>query len=1066
MIDKIINASAGTGKTHTILNAALEGAKNEKEIRDRLASTVFLSFSTSAVEEIKSRLFEMTNTDKTKKSGLFDELVSFPEYRAYTIHGFAVELAKLLRYELGMPANVEFLPLEDYTVWKDTVTAYFRSQWSSEKIKLILGIQDTSVKALCDAFYFLSDHYHVKRFVQDKGDALFFLHGLGDTDSGKISPARASELLAGIGITIKQGDDYSAIKNDIEVKLYEVKKNFEILNNFIEQNADEIRNIRKNLKILKKQDAIDRNTEKLNRLLENYRSLSNAAGLKNVLILLDGCAGLMTGIINDIGEKHYLPALLRDGIFDFDAIVYLVIKLIKEKGKRWLIRRLKEEGFAFDRIYMDEAQDSDIIQNYLVTILSQDDPDNPVTVTVVGDTKQSIYQWRSAYPEEFRAFYNQAKTLTGKKRYDDLKTTWRLTNSGTLDFINGFFEKVSSSAGGLWDYDPIRDALVENPAKTLTKKPNVKIIRLFTNTGLKGYQKFLQDYITGGEVGILGRSRPSTKRSGITNLLAADFKYRTRLETGDENMENIELNDTFYPEYFLVRSLLYTQVAGLNAMLPQLLLFTPSGRLAMNNMKVKDESMFPGIIKSPHAYVTELYRTFYSSKAARTAYNLLDRYKLWEYMWHTTDDGPSADISPQVLSRNINSLLSVIYLHEIKMNSTAFSVEDLLEDLNETATVPYEWYKMPEEKGGTVEVSTVHSAKGLQYDRTIVIDDFDSALNMEPNLGNREFNYFYNISFSNMLDKKPQIKAHFFPYLGGIPAKLIKYLEETDRSLWDGAVEMYEGVNRRIVAEKFNLLYVAMTRSRDGLVIIDMPKSATYREEKMDPDKLAGEIAAYLPAGFVTEPAITGKPEQQKMNQKEIYYMKLSEGKSPFPKMEGAGAMTVRDYVAMESGLVFRSKRKKTPMEISLNIETGIEVHALLERSVKNISNVSALKNEILSRKPEEADSEAAKKAYEILVSKDSAGALSELGPQIASGIFPEVPVWGIKDGVLIKGVMDGLSVTPDRCTVIEYKTVFDGDGDFQESFGKEQVKVYAEFVSEIFKGRKIEGKVVSLGGK
>ena len=49
---------------------------------------------------------------------------------------------------------------------------------------------------------------------------------------------------------------------------------------------------------------------------------------------------------------------------------------------------------------------------------------------------------------------------------------------------------------------------------------------------------------------------------------------------------------------------------------------------------------------------------------------------------------------------------------------------------------------------------------------------------------------------------------------------------ENDKTLWPGAVSIFENVNRRIVSEKFNLLYVALTRTRDGLVIIDMPKGS------------------------------------------------------------------------------------------------------------------------------------------------------------------------------------------------------------------------------------------------
>ncbi|MCE5299560.1 MAG: UvrD-helicase domain-containing protein [Spirochaetia bacterium] len=1051
MIDKIINASAGTGKTHTILEMALEGAQTPDEVRARLASTVFLSFSTSAVEEIKERLYEKTQNGKEGKSSLSDALNSIPEFRAYTIHGFAVELAKMMRYELGMPESMEFVPVEDYTVWDGVVEGYFSREWDRENIKHRLGLSGTDA-LMADALFLLSDHYSLKRFIKEKGDALYYLLGLGDTDAGGADGKKAAQLLAKLGITGTAG---------AEDALFALKKELAVFSSFVEENAKDIMDLRDKIPGMKKAPDIKRNQEQLDALLAEYREKRDAAQATDVMRLLDGCSGILARIISDIGDNFYLPVLLKDGVFDFDAIVYMVVKLVKQKGRKWFLKRLEEEGFGFDRIYIDEAQDSDIVQNYLVTILAGGDGEQPVSVVVVGDTKQSIYQWRSAYPEEFRAFYNSAKERKDKKRYDDLKTTWRIENQSTLEYLNNLFLNMSAQSTGLWDYDKDRDELALNKDRTKEAPPNVKAIRLFKNTDLADFKDELQAYVTGADVGILGRSRSKIKRSGLTAMLQADFKYRTRLDRGDDDLEKLEINDTFYPEYFLIRSLLYTQVSGLNTVVPQMLLFTPPGKAAMAGMNIKEKDRFPDNLKEPHRHVTDLYRLFFTSKASKTVYTMLERYNLWEMMWHGTEDGPSQDLSPQVLSRNINSLLTVIHLYELKMSSAAFSVEDLIEGLKEASMVPYEWYALPGKgKKGTVEISSVHASKGLQYDRVIFMDDMDAALNPEPRLNRGDYDSLYNVEFEDMLGA-PKIKADFFPYLGKTPARMIRYLGEQDASMWKGAVKMFAGVNRRVVSEQFNLLYVALTRTRDGLVIIDMPAAAKYAPGKSTGGKL-GELSE---PGFEPVQAAHERPELEEPNQKEIYYLKLKEVKKPFPPLQGAGSMTVRDYVTMGTGLKFKGPKKHKASDTALNMETGTEAHLLLEKIMRGIRDIKDFPAELAKYKPGPGAGKAQERAFAILSSKGAAESLSAIAEQVKSGIRPEVAVWGIKDGVLVKGVMDGISVSGNKCTIVEYKTVFGGDGDFQERFGEEQVKVYEEFVKEIFAGKAVNGKVVKVEG-
>ncbi|MCM2315255.1 MAG: UvrD-helicase domain-containing protein, partial [Thermoanaerobaculia bacterium] len=87
------------------------------------------------------------------------------------------------------------------------------------------------------------------------------------------------------------------------------------------------------------------------------------------------------------------------GAVDFDDLLSLTAELLGDG------RVLGEIRARYDHIFVDEFQDTDRVQAKIVDLLARDDDGNlvPGRVTVVGDPKQSIYAFRSADPETYRA---------------------------------------------------------------------------------------------------------------------------------------------------------------------------------------------------------------------------------------------------------------------------------------------------------------------------------------------------------------------------------------------------------------------------------------------------------------------------------------------------------------------------------------------------------------------------------------------------------------------------------------------------------------------------------------
>ncbi|MEI3391496.1 MAG: UvrD-helicase domain-containing protein [Clostridia bacterium] len=85
---------------------------------------------------------------------------------------------------------------------------------------------------------------------------------------------------------------------------------------------------------------------------------------------------------------------------DFSDVEHLALKiLVKEDETPSEIAKKYQEKFT--EIAIDEYQDSNLVQEYILTSIS-----NGKNIFMVGDVKQSIYKFRQAMPDLFLSKYS------------------------------------------------------------------------------------------------------------------------------------------------------------------------------------------------------------------------------------------------------------------------------------------------------------------------------------------------------------------------------------------------------------------------------------------------------------------------------------------------------------------------------------------------------------------------------------------------------------------------------------------------------------------------------------
>lgn len=101
--------------------------------------------------------------------------------------------------------------------------------------------------------------------------------------------------------------------------------------------------------------------------------------------------------IEDIAEvyRRYQEALAENNALDFDDLLLIAYKILNTIPKA---REYYQDRFLY--IHVDEFQDTNTIQYYIVKLLAQ----KHKNILVVGDEDQSIYGWRGANIENIKLF--------------------------------------------------------------------------------------------------------------------------------------------------------------------------------------------------------------------------------------------------------------------------------------------------------------------------------------------------------------------------------------------------------------------------------------------------------------------------------------------------------------------------------------------------------------------------------------------------------------------------------------------------------------------------------------
>jgi ATP-dependent exoDNAse (exonuclease V) beta subunit len=176
--------------------------------------------------------------------------------------------------------------------------------------------------------------------------------------------------------------------------------------------------------------------------LAAVRTAANAIG--DAVKAFAGCLRdeVIADVVPLVGEfvERYAKRRRADGVADFDDLLVWARDLLRNPEVRAYFHR------RYSCVLIDEFQDTDPVQAELAMLLTDVDGDGvpePGRLVVVGDPKQSIYRFRRADI----AIYDQVKFGAMKDGQALIQQNFRST-AGVLDWVNDVF----ASAFGAGEY--------------------------------------------------------------------------------------------------------------------------------------------------------------------------------------------------------------------------------------------------------------------------------------------------------------------------------------------------------------------------------------------------------------------------------------------------------------------------------------------------------------------------------------------------------------------------------------------------------------------------------------
>ena len=445
----IVSAGAGSGKTAVLSERVLYLVK-EKGFH--LQDFLILTFTRLAAGEMKERIRKKLYENNLEEANEVDraDITTFDAY--------ALSLVKKYHAELNLPRDIDLVDSSVISVYKrKCLDEIFHAHYVAKDLEFENLVLKHSFK----------DDNNLKSIIlklQNKADLSIDKKAFLQRVESRLSSEDFKTMILNnyalllkkqieeISLMIDKMDQYNEYVCDIKSLIATIDGDFDSLVNQITALT------------LPRAKGLDENDSNINKKVKdkigdlkelvNYYSSRERLGTEMRYFQDD--IPLIVTLTKELDERQW-QFKTEHAAYEFEDIAKFALSLVRDFPN---IRSEIKNGLKM--IMVDEYQDTSTLQDLFISYIAKDN------IYMVGDIKQSIYRFRNANSDIFQEKYEKYAALNGGKKID-LKANFRSRKEVIAD-INDIFQQIMSLKLGGADYK--KDHIIESGNKSYDQAGN------------------------------------------------------------------------------------------------------------------------------------------------------------------------------------------------------------------------------------------------------------------------------------------------------------------------------------------------------------------------------------------------------------------------------------------------------------------------------------------------------------------------------------------------------------------------------------------------------------------
>ena len=840
----LVAAAAGSGKTAVLVERIINKITNENIDVDKL---LVVTFTNAAATEMRERVLDAIYKkleDDPDNMNLQKQIVLLNKSHISTIHAFCLEVIKNNFYKTNISPNFRLASTPEIELLRmEVLEEVFDSLYEEQDVGFtnLVGTycgyrNDDNLKEMILKIYkyIQSMPYPEDWLEQQVGKFNLNLEqDFSKTVWGDLLIGVAKEEVQDAIITLKSVSRKLAVDMELNKWHLIIDDDIAQLESILNlETWDELYTAMQELKF--KTWAQDRklvSETKDNAKLIRDKVKAGIDELKNKIFIYNSNqantdAYAMYETLKEIQNTilkfscEYKKAKLKKNMIDFNDIEHLALEILVEKneeGKYIPTEVAKTYQDMFEEIAIDEYQDSNEIQEEILKHVSKGN-----NIFMVGDVKQSIYKFRQARPELFLEKYD-----TYKENKIQLFANFR-SRKNVLDLTNTIFENIMSKDFGSIEYNEneflnMGQEYLETPEKTLGKA------ELHIIDALEDDEDDQEEFIEKAELEarfvakriqylMKEQYKVFDKKLGYRSLQFKDIVILMRKTANVAPIYEKELTKLGYPvfsdigtNYFesieiqTIMNLLKIISNPDNDIALVTVLRSPIGKFTDNELieiriENRNESFYKALLlNEKHREKIKEFLSLLEDLSTKQEYLKLDEL-IW-YIYEKTGyyNYVSLMKNGEIKTANLRMLFEKARDYEqgsFKGLYNFIGFIDRVTKSNSDMGAP----KLIGENENVIRIMSIHKSKGLEFPVVFLCGTGNNF---------------------NMLDLNDNILIH--SSLGFGP-KYINYERKIQYNTLAKEAIKYQ-IRKELKEEEMRLLYVALTRSREKLIITGIDKN-------------------------------------------------------------------------------------------------------------------------------------------------------------------------------------------------------------------------------------------------